>query len=274
MARQSSHSSPTLIATCTVSFEGFGECNGVHSRLNLLRRSAARAAKGGVQLVCFPGGYLFCRTDLEVLKLRKQLEHVSKDLGVTIAVGVDRAKKSIMNAEDKEILEKKLTKLIRTYQLPWFAVCAYPDGTSDLWRQRSINSKNQYDAPTACCSEFRGVRGMSPQTEILMCGEIFNARIRAEIISRGIQLVIDLGHYAHGFRVHAAMKVLASQGVTSLCSVHADKVNATKYCYGPNSKGYTARSTIGSDFTIGRRPRVEMKVWNLGTFHRSAGGGA
>src|SRR5215475_11290152 len=121
MARQSSHSSTTLIATCTVSFEGFGECNGVHSRLNLLRRSAARAAKGGVQLVCFPGGYLFCRTDLEVLKLRKQLEHVSKDLGVTIAVGVDRAKKSIMNAEDaedKDILEKRLSKLIRTYQLP------------------------------------------------------------------------------------------------------------------------------------------------------------
>jgi hypothetical protein len=107
-----------------------------------------------------------------------------------------------------------------------------------------------------------------------MCGEIFNARIRAQIISRGTQLVIDLWHYDHGFRVHAAMKVLASQGVTSLCSVQADKVKATKYCYVPNSKGYTARSTIGSDFTIGQRPRVEMKVWKFGTFHRSAGGGA
>lgn len=274
MARQSFPSSAALVATCTVSFEGFGERAGMSDRLALLRECCARAADRSVRLVCFPGGYLFCRSEAEILELRKQLEHLSAELSVTVAVGVDTAKKSIDKAEGTEDSDRIRSKLIREYRLPWFAVCAYPDGTSDLWRQRSINSSNQYDAPDDCCSEFHGVRGLIPQTEIFTCGEIFNERIRAGVISRGTQLVVDLGHYGHGFRVHAAMKVLASQGVTSLCSVHADKHNATKYCYVPNSSGYMARSTTRSDFTVEREPRVEMKVWNFDTLRLTASSGA
>lgn len=263
MARLSSASSPPVIATCTASFEGFETSAGTKGRLALLRESAARAVKRGASLVCFPGGFLFSRTEAGITELQKQVEKTSKELSVILAVGVDAAKKSITRAEEKEVLDDPLNKLVREYGLPWFAVCAYPDGTSDLWRQRSINNKNQCEAPDNLCSESRHVQGLKPQAEILMCGEIFNKRIRSAIISRGTEVVVDLGHYSGGFRVHAAMKVLASQGVTCLCSVHADKRNAIKYCYVPQLSGYKARSTPGSDFTVGHEPRVEMKLWEL-----------
>lgn len=265
MAKKSLPSSTALVATCTVSYDGFGKHAGMNDRISLLRECCARVADHSVRLVCFPGGYLFCRNEREILELRKKLEHLSAELSVTIAVGVDMAKKSIDKAGGTEDSDRIRKKLIREYRLPWFAVCAYPDGTSDLWRQRSIDNSSQYDAPDDCCSEFHGVRGLIPQTEILMCGEIFNKRIRAGVISRGTQLVVDLGHHSKGFRVHAAMKPLASQGVTTLCSVLANKLNATKYCYVPNSSVHLTCSTTSSDFTVGLKPRIEMKIWNFDT---------
>ena len=97
---------------------------------------------------------------------------------------------------------------------------------------------------------------------VLMCGEIFNHRIRDALVNYRPRpkVVIDVAHIGAGFRVPQGMKVLARHGLPSMCSVHAQREYATKYYYSPLEK---CLSSSLRDAYIYGPPRIELKLWTL-----------
>ena len=243
------------LATTTVSLEGYGTAAGNEPRLAALRTAIREVSNEGVDLLCLPGGYLSAKSMTHLNELSEELAQEAKRSNLALAVGIDVDKKNLM---------QDWTTQIRKGTLPWFAVCWNSVGGNFLWRQRSVRSIDQWEAPEQACSQERTLYVGKARIEILMCGEIFSQRIRESIVSRkpAVNAVVDLGHTSGGFRVHAAMKVLARGGVHSFCSVHAQRTNAQKYCY---AAGGVKKSIRTPGIVIGSSPRLEIKVWNLDT---------
>ncbi|MCK5708513.1 MAG: hypothetical protein KAI43_12765 [Candidatus Aureabacteria bacterium] len=243
------------ISTCTVSYEGYSNISGNDSRLILLEESIKKLKKENVDLATFPGGFLFANNLEYVIKLSKQIRILAIKYNIHIALGIDTKQKSI----------KEKDAFIINYSLPWFAMIIYPDNKAPaLWRQRSFNSKNQKYTSKEICNEIRTLNINLKTIEILMCGEIFNPKIRSSIIKRGINIAIDLGHTSKGFRVVSAMKVLAKNGVKTFCSVHTQAQNAMKYSYIPEkSNEFKKISTRNTDILIDSKPRLEFAIWNI-----------
>jgi len=209
--------------------------------------------KQGIGLACFPGGYLSVKSRKHLYRLANIVDGMSKDRGISIGVGIDRLDKDIDEYCEKAIRDEEC-----------FAVCS--DTKSDnphIWNQRSTTSKNQHFVSNDSCSKPRTLTTLTKKIEILICGEIFNERIRKSIVNRKIKAIVDLGHVSEGFRVHAAMKVLAHMGVASFCSVHTKRQSAQKFCYIPSHNGWLCKSSRDYDEIIGKEPRLEMKFWNL-----------
>jgi len=204
-----------------------------------------------------PGGYLFARSQSHFKKLADEIVKEAKKRGIAIAVGIDL---------DEKTSKEDWTEEIKLGKLPWFAVCFTPKSKDYyIWRQRSNTSKNQRATPKEYCLEERVIEIGNKNIEILLCGEIFNKRIRDAAANRNPNAIFDLGHTSAGFRVHSAMKILAKKGIISFCSVHADLFNAMKYCYFPlkNEIGYKSYSTRERDIMITNESlTIEIKIWD------------
>lgn len=151
---------------------------------------------------------------------------------------------------------------IKQYTLPWFAICWSPnEDIIHFWRQCSITRRDQWYSSDDVCAKVRSILVLNRHVEVLVCGEIFNERIRNNIISRkdNLAAVVDLGHTASGFRVWAGMKKLSQGGLNALCSVHAKKKHAMKYCYTPRGR----KSTSSFDRHFHGPPYIELKVWSF-----------
>jgi len=243
------------LATCTVSYEGYHCVKGTEKRLEFLQKAIMELKKQSIGLACFPGGYLSVKSRNHLCRLANIVDEISKDSGISIGVGIDRLGKDIDNYWDEAI---------RKEGFPFFAVCSDTQSDSPhIWNQRSTTSKNQHFVSDDSCSKPRSLNTLGGRIEILICGEIFNERIRKSIVNRKIRAVVDLGHESRGFRVHAAMKVLANRGIASFCSVHTKRQNAQKFCYIPNHNDWLCKSTRCYDTIIGKEPRLEIKFWNL-----------
>ena len=240
------------IATCTVSYDGYAHPAGTPTRMALLSSAVSQLSDRGVELFSLPGGYAFASSNSHLNTLQRRLGRLAIDAGIDLVVGVDARVKTASPSEE----------VIRRGRLGAWAVYASRNGHIVRWRQRSTTRDNQRWVSDAVCEEERLVRQI-PRVESLICGEIFNERIRAALIRRNTRLVIDHAHTSQGFRVFAAMKVLARSGVSSLCSVHADLRNAVKHCYVPGPSGRERRSSRETDLEIGSRPRLEIKVWTF-----------
>lgn len=127
------------------------------------------------------------------------------------------------------------------------------------WSQRSTNSRNQWQAPKRTCGELRLMKVRNENVAVLMCGEIFNRRIRDALVGYRpkIKIVVDVAHIGAGFRVAQGMKVLARNGLPSLCSVHAHREFAIKYYYSPPKMCLS--SSIRDAYIYGP-PRIELKL--------------
>lgn len=244
------------IATCTVSYEGYSEISGNESRLKLIEETISKKELKNVGLVAFPGGFL-CAENIELAKvLGERVKSLAEQYRVHIVLGVDLKEKSTQENHDL---------LVKEYSLPWFAIIASPNKKEIyLWRQRSVNSKNQVSENNDIYNEKRTLKIGSVKFEILMCGEIFNKKIKSSILERGIDVVIDLAHTGKGFRVTFSMKFLAENGVQSFCSVHVQKRKAMKHGYIPKNKsGFGKVSTREPSLVVGSSPRVEVVVWSV-----------
>jgi len=241
------------IATCTVSLDDFGKPNWTNERIRLLSDVLSKSRGLQVDLLCLPGGYLMTKSILEKDKFSHAMHDEAKKYKIAIAIGIDTETKD--PTQDWAYRTKENT-------LPWFAICWSPnEDILHYWRQRSVTSRDQWHSSDDVCAEVRTLPVLNGRVEVLMCGEIFNERIRNGILSRkdSLTAVVDLAHTSAGFRVWAGMKKLAEGGLTVLCSVHADRRLAQKYCYTP--KG--SISTRIPDKTFPGFPRLELKVWSL-----------
>jgi hypothetical protein len=242
-----------IVATCTVTLDGYADPKGTARRMTLLSDAAFKLSKSGVKLFSLPGGYLFAPSGTDLHKLEKQVKDLAINAGIDLLVGIDVGVKDTHPD----------TEFIKRGRLPALAVFASRDGRVARWRQRTITSTDQHLVSDAVCHEERLLR-VAPRVESLICGEIFNERIRAGLVTRKTTLVIDQAHTAAGFRVFAAMKLLAGNGVSSLCSVHADVGEAVKQCYVPRGQsGWERKSSRAIDLFVGKQPWLEIKVWEF-----------
>jgi len=224
------------IATCTVSLDGFGDPSGAGERIRLFSEVLNEARRLHVDLLCLPGGYLRAKTFSEKDKFSHVIHNEAKKYKIAIAMGIDVPKS--------------------------FAICWSPN--EDIlysWQQRSSTRIDQWNCPAVVCAETRTLPVLNGRVEVLICGEIFNERIRNNILSRKYDLtaVVGLGHKSYRFRVWAGMKKLAEGGLTVMCSVHANRRFAQKYCYTPQG----SLSTPVPDITFPGPPRLELKLWSL-----------
>ncbi len=238
------------VATCAVTLDGYGDPKGTALRMTRLLEAASELVRSRVDIFSLPGGYLFASDDAHLATLQEQVKRLAVDRGIDLLVGIDTALKNTHPDP----------WLVHNGKLGAWAVCASRDGRVVTWRQRSITSEDQHLVSGAVCREEHLVR-VAPRVESLICGEIFNGRIRSGLVARRTALVIDQAHIAAGFRVFAAMKILASGGIPSLCSLHADVRGAVKYCYVPGLAGWESKSSRAIDLEIGSRPRLEIKIW-------------
>jgi hypothetical protein len=240
------------IATCTVTLDGYADPTGTARRMTFLSEAASALSKNGIKLFSLPGGYLFASSNADLYAHQKQVESLAISTGIDLLVGIDVTVK----------VSHPDAKLIRGGQLGALAIFASRNGQVARWRQRTSTSNNQQLVSDAVCKEVRLLR-VTPRIEGLLCGEIFNKRIRAELAARKTRLVIDQAHTAAGFRIWAGMRVLAEVGVSSVCSVHADRRGAIKHCYVPTLSGWKEKSSRAIDLNIGNKPRLEIKVWEF-----------
>jgi len=240
------------VATCTVTLDGYAGPMSTALRMTFLSNAAFELSKSGIDLFSLPGGYLFALSNTDLQALQKQVEGLAVTAGIDLLVGID------MTVKDPH----PDAEHIRRGQLGSLAIFASPDGRVAMWRQRTSTHKNQYLVSDSVCQEERLLR-VAPRVESLICGEIFNKRIRAALVARKTAIVIDQAHTAKGFRVWAAMRVLADAGVSSLCSVHADRRGAVKHCYVPVRSGWEKKSSRAIDLNVGNKPQLEIKVWEF-----------
>jgi len=244
--------SKITIATCTVTFDGYHRCSKIPQRLSYLRAACYELASRQVSLVILPGGYLFGSSPGQIDDLRQEVQTLACNYFLYIAVGIDAIQGNPISSDEA----------VRRGRLPPFVCVARPDGSSALWRQRSQTSRDQRFISDSMCWKPRLLLP-EPRIEALVCGEIFNPRIREGLASRSTRVAVDLGHYSGGFRVHAGMKSLAKLGISSLCSVHADRKGAMKYCYAATSDGIKRFSSRKCDLEVGQKPWVEFKFWEV-----------
>lgn len=243
------------IATCTVSLDGFREPSRSVDRLRVLSEVLSDSQTFKVDLLCLPGGYLMARSISERDEFSQIIRNEAKQHWIAVAIGID------IDASIKH-LKKESLNMIKKNTLPSFAICWSPnENILHSWRQRSITSEDQGYCSNDVCAEERILPVRDGRVEVLMCGEIFNERIRNNILSRkdDLSAVVDLGHTSAGFRVWAGMKKLAERGLTVLCSVHANRIRAQKYCYTSKS----CKSTHIPDKTFPGPPRLELKLWTF-----------
>ena len=257
------------IAAGTIGYLGYGDPGKNRMLLDLYCRildcCLDCCSARGADLVCLPAGFFCARNEPEKDKLASALVAEARRHNIAIAVGVDTL--------DKRLTPEEIPSRIRSYSLPWFAICWTPKQPDviECWRQRSSTSGDAHEAPVHALSEVRSLPVQDGQVEILTCGEIFNQPIRANIIQRkkNLDAVIILGHESRGFRVWNGMKILSKQGLITLCSVHTKRKGIMKFRYGTDG---ICQSTRDADIILNAdpptklpraEPRVELKIWDV-----------
>ena len=243
------------LITSTVTHTGRGEEHWNKKRLKIAELALEKAIKLGARVLVLPAEFFTTYTSRARKNISSSLINIAKRLNIAVVFGVDQIPKNHSKNWKQEICGKGL---------PWYGYAWSPtENIKHCWSQRSYNSTNQEWSPEKRCNEVRLFRVGNKAVGVLMCGEIFNERIRKALAKYHPKLtvVIDVAHYSQGFRVHAGMKILAKKyRLASVCSVHAECRYATKYCYLPQ-KG--ALSSWNVDGCVKGPPRIELKLWSF-----------
>lgn len=223
-------------------------------RLKAAEVALEKAAKLGADLIALPAGFFTARSSLVRDNIVQALISKAKKLGIAIVFGVD---------QDSKDLSKDWVPKIRSGALPFHVFAWSPsENAIHFWRQRSITSKDQRWAPDLSCRKARLLRIGDGEVGILICGEIFNQRIRNSLANYSPRpmVIIDIAHVGSRFRVWQGMKKLAELGLASVCSVHVQREYAMKYCYDP--KRGCLSTPKRNDYVLGP-PRIELKLWTF-----------
>ena len=225
-------------------------------------RHALRAAKElGSDVLVLPGGYFVTYDHRSGDDMAKSLINEAKKLGLAVLFGADEhnTKPVQLGAKIKAKLQKQTAEW---WPDPMYGYAWSPtENKIHCCRQRSISSKDQWSVPTNVCEQVRTFMIGAESLGVLICGEIFNQRIRDALKNHEPKpiVVADLGHIGAGFKIHWGMKALCegNKGIATMCSLHVQGQNAMKrYCI--PGKGYM--STRNSDITVMGPPRIEIKM--------------
>ena len=225
-------------------------------RLRAGEQAVAKAStKLGADVIVLPAGFFTASSSRAGEAIATALINAAKQLNVAIIFGVDHQAKNPKT--DWEILSKGL--LLPYYGYSWSPT---DENSRHCWQQRSSTSANQWYASDERCKEPRLLRIGDETIAVLMCGEIFNQRIRSALAKhyQRPKVIADVAHIGSGFRVWQGMKPLAAQGLTSVCSVHAQCEYAMKHCYVPGKGRMSSRDW---DVYIFGPPRIELKLWTF-----------
>jgi hypothetical protein len=214
----------------------------------LFRDVLDRLGDSRTAFFALPAGFLYAPDWATLTTLADEVVCRAEEARLAVAVGIDLNPAALPDS-------MRLGAGLSAFTIGWSLTSG-----RHLWVQRSSSSANHHRAGDAECSQHRVLEVAGGSIGVLLCGEIFNPRIRTSVLRQGTKVVVDLGHVSRGFRVFSGMKILTRGGVDScLCSVHAGPW-AQKYCY---STGAISRSTHSFDFVIGSAPRIEVRSWQL-----------
>lgn len=223
-------------------------------RLRAAQEAVAKAAALGADLMVLPGGFFTALSQRTRETIAEDMVSEARQKHIAIVFGVDQQVKN--QKEDWKILRRGLL-------LPYYGYGWSPEQDfMQCWQQRSSTRGNQWYVSDKCCEEPRLLRVKGEEVGVLMCGEIFNQRIRNALLSYSLRpkVIIDVAHVGWRFRVWQGMKALAKRGLPSVCSVHAQSKYAVKYCY--VSGGSSCSSRECDAYTFGPL-RIEMKLWTF-----------
>ncbi len=242
------------IVTTTVGCKGPEGEGQNYERLTAAKRALDKATNLGADLIILPGGYFTAHSAQARNAIAQSLVSTAKEIGIAVIFGVDQQAKNPKT--DWEILSKGL--LLPCYGYAWSSSESEPR----CWQQRSSTSDNQWYVSNTHCSKVRLLTIGDESVAVLMCGEIFNQRIRQYLANRQPRpkVVVDVAHVGSGFRIFQGMKVLAKLGLPSVCSVHVQREYAVKHRYDPPGKRLS--STMWDDYVYGP-PRIELKLWKF-----------
>lgn len=242
------------VVTTTVGRRGPGDEAQNEERLTAAKRASEEATNLDGDLIVLPAGFFTAGSTQAREAMAQSLVSTAKQLGIAVIFGVDQEVKSLSRDYNPEI---------QRGGLPFYGYAWSPsENVIHCWAQRSTNSQNQWSAPERVCTEMRLLRIGDEIVAVLMCGEIFNQRIR-QALSRyqpRAKVAVDVAHVGSGFRVFQGMKVLARLGLPSVCSVHAQCEFAVKHCYVPPGTRLSSRSRDGH---VDGPPSIELKLWTF-----------
>ena len=243
-------------AQTLVSPHGFRDPAHNPHRLALLREALARLVAEGVELVAIPAGFLTVDSDDAVTGAISDLAAAVDGCGVAVVGGVDveHPKRGKADVETDE--------LTAANRLPYFGFAAYPTAVSGeipLWRQASTTSGNADLAPDESLPDRTRLIEFGERTLLpLLCGEVFNWRIRERAAELAPRLVIDLGHIGMGQGLIPATRNVATGAGCAVA--HTQHVGNGSYHFvsadGEQQSEPTGNGWVGDDeFWIGWRIR-------------------
>ncbi|MCL0049345.1 hypothetical protein M1M87_01150 [Thermodesulfovibrionales bacterium] len=242
------------IVTTTVGRRGPEDERQNQERLTAAKRALEKATNLDADLIVLPAGFFTTGSAQAREAIAQSLVGTAKQLGLAVIFGVDQEVKSLSRDYNREI---------RRGVLPFYGYAWSPSQiVIHCWAQRSMNNQDQWLAPGRVCTEMRLLWVGDETVGVLMCGEIFNQRIRQALSNYQprTKVVVDVAHAGSRFRVFQGMKVLARLGLPSVCSVHAQCEFAIKHCYVPPGTRLSSRSR---DAYVYGPPSIELKLWTF-----------
>ncbi len=242
------------VAITTVGSKGPEDESKNEGRLKAGKLAMAKAKSLGADILVLPGGFVVGNN----FKSRQQIA----DVLIDEARSLERA--VVFGVDDQSWPQ--------AYGYAWSPV----DKMTYSWEQRSSTrhwnkrsgqpitlTDNQWEAKRQSYDDVRLLTTEGGLVGVLLCGELFNERIRNALIKRRPKIVVDLIHRGHGFRSTDAMKKFCHYGIASACSAHVQKEGAMKRCYIPGNGNDGNASTIKLDDRIEGPPRIELKLFEV-----------
>jgi len=241
------------LAATTVSYEGYSDERGNEQIIKAANAALAEASRLVVDALVLPGGFLSASATRVRDDVANAVIDLGKRWGVAVFFGVD---------QEQKVVSKDWKREITGVGLPWYGYAWSPaENIVHVWRQRTFNRDNQWWISDERCEELRLVRLIQGDVAVLLCGEMFNQRIRSELARHRSRftVVIDMAHTSKGLR-YAGLRVLSNLGIPAICSVHTARAEAKKPGYLP---GVGNVSTRDMDGYVEGPPRIELKVWEF-----------
>lgn len=216
----------------------------------------AKTKSLGADILVLPGGFVVGNDSKSRRRIADALIDEARSLELAVVFGVDD------------------NSWPQAYGYAWSAVdkiayCWEERSSTRLWNKKNeqqiILTDNEWDAKLKSYDAVHLITTEGGVAGVLLCGELFNERIRNALIkcSPHPKIIVDLIHRGHGFRSTNSMKKLCHNRIASACSAHVQKNCSMKRCYIPGKGKDGNASTREFDSIIEGPPRIELKLFNI-----------